>query len=142
MTEEQEQLEANLKETAAFKALQENDSMFQEELEELKSGQNEIKVHLDEVDERLEDGSAVMKGLIKDVKELYTFLRNQAQRNEEMHRETKDALKDHRYQDIKEEKKALQNIIDDGKKRKWDVVKIIGAAIAGAAVSFAIAKLS
>jgi len=90
-----------------------------------------------------------IEGEVREVKNsllsLSNMITNFITRNEQMHQETKEALRDHKYQDLKEEKKALQNQIEDGKKRKWDIVKgviltivgaIVGAIVSGVAVSF------
>lgn len=127
LTPIQEAFEMQLKQSPKFCKLE-------EEAKKLLSGQTNIQTHLDEVDTRLEDGSRVMKGLIEDVKEVFNFMNSQAQRSEEMHRETKDALKDHKYQDIKDENKALKQAFEDAKKRRWDILKGLLLILAGATV--------
>lgn len=134
LTPVQQELENNLKHSPTICLLEESNKMLME-------GQNSIQTHLNEVDDRLEDGSKIMKGLIADVKEVFSFISTQAARSEEMHRETKDALKDHKYQDIKDELKTLQIKAIDDKKKRWDIIKgfallIIGAIISGISVHY------
>ena len=124
LTPQQEAFEAQVIQSPTICKLEEAGKILTE-------GQNSIQEHLNEVDDRLEDGSRVMKGLISDVKEIFNFMNSQAQRNEEMHRETKEALKDHKYQDMKEENKALKQKFEDAKKRRWDIVKIVIGSILG-----------
>ena len=107
---------------------------LEEEGKTLLEGQNSIQEHLNEVDDRLEDGSRVMKSLITDVKQVFSFMHTQAQRQEEMHRETKDALKDHKYQDIKDENKKLKQKFEDANKRKWDMLKGLVLILASSAI--------
>ena len=122
LTPTQEAFETQVKQSPIICKLEEEGKMLLE-------GQNSIQEHLNEVDDRLEDGSLVMDGLIKNVKEIFSFMNIQAQRSEEMHRETKDALNNHKYQDIKEELKAKQAQLEkkdieikDGKKRRWEIL--------------------
>ena len=128
LTPVQQAFETQVKQSPTICKLEEEGIMLLE-------GQTRIQEHLSEVDERLEDGSRVMKGLIQDVKEVFRFMNTQAQRQEEMHRETKDALKDHKYQDIKEENKKLKQDFEDAKKRRWDILKGLLLLMAGSLVS-------
>jgi len=128
LTPVQEAFELQVKQSPIICALEKADKKLIE-------GQNSIQEHLNEVDDRLEEGSAVMKGLIVDVKEVFNFMHTQAQRSEQMHLETKDALKDHKYQDIKDENKALKLKFEEAKKRRWDIVKGLLLLMAGSLIS-------
>jgi len=108
--------EVQLKQSPIIQTLMETDETLYQELKTLEEGQEGIQSHLNEVDTRLEDGSKVMADLKDDVKSLKNIFTNHATRTEQMHQETKDALKDHKYQDLREEKKELQKQIEDGKK--------------------------
>lgn len=133
LTPEQiEHQEIQLNQLPTIKALKEADETLYRELKTLEQGQKSLE---DKVDTGFEKGKERMDGMESKIDNLFNLFTSHTQRTEQMHQETKDALKDHKYQDLKEEKKALQAQIDDAKKRKWDIAKGLGLLIAGAIIS-------
>lgn len=98
----------------------------------LTEGQHEIQVHLNEVDQRLEDGSKVMKGLIGDVKQLFNLFNNHVQRTEQMHKDQmrsnediKVEIKDNKLKDLGAELTEKNKEITALKAKMWGFAKMI-----------------
>jgi hypothetical protein len=132
LSPEQQALDERLRDQPVVKEIH-------EDLEGLKVGQ---KLLDEKVDKGFIKGTKRMDGIEGKVEHLsdkfdsfVSMFTNHVQRTEQMHREIKEDIKDDKYQDLKEEKKALQQEIAEGKKRKWDILKGIGLVIAGAIVS-------
>jgi len=127
LTPQEEALNNQVQNLPVVIQLQETDKI-------LMDGQHEIQEHLNEVDQRLEDGSKVMKGLIEDVKSLSSLFSGHVTRTEQMHTEIKAEIKDNKYQDMKAELKAKNEEIENTRRKVWEVVKMILTGIISLAV--------
>ena len=141
LTPQQEALNGQVCELPVIKNLQAKDDEIIEDLEGLKEGQDGLNKRLDKGTERMNGIEGKVQNLSDKFDSFLSMFSNHVQRTEQMHREIKDNMKDEKYNDLKEEKKALQLEIDEGKKRKWDIAKGIGLLVAGAIISGISVKL-
>ena len=122
LTPQEQALETQISKLPTIAKLEETDRLLME-------GQNSIQEHLNEVDERLEDGSKVMAGLKSDIKGLYNIFSNHVTRTEQMHQEIKTEIKDNKFKDVTSELKEKNKEIEAIKEKFWGAVKMISNAI-------------
>lgn len=140
MTDEEIRLkDESLRKLPTIQSLIETDTEILKDVEDLKrdvSGLTEGLENLSETVTRgFEKGRRRMDDIDGKIDKLDNSISMFMQRSETMHNDTISAVKDQRYQDLREEKKELQNQINEAKKKRWEVLKIIIGAFVGAIVS-------
>ena len=124
--EELEMLNKKIAKLPVIMELQHNDSQIMKELLQLKSGQVDIE-------DRLDKGAKRMDGIEGEVRQVREMLTLSDQKRDMQHEEIKNKIVDNEIQRLKRALDDRERRIEVSDSRKWEIIKMIIAAVVGIA---------